>query len=789
MNFSCYEKLIANAVIISTYDVNYPELWGSQIAPGLAAGLMHVSDSMTNADIRIPGYRILREIGRGGIATVYLAVQESLEREVALKVMSPVLVAEPNFTERFIAEGRTIAQLNHPGIVTIYDVAAENFYTYIAMEYLPGGSLRERLQQKMSEKVVLGIIYQMADALACAHDSGIVHRDVKPENIMFRANGSPVLTDFGIAKTVGSDARLTQSGIIVGTPRYISPEQADGRGTDPRSDLYALGVILYEMLAGKPPFGKGKDDSISLLYSHVHDPIPDLPEKHRHLQYLVDATMAKDPNKRVSDCHRLADMIRVIRREVRRSGTSVLVDEPAAIAEDSKGSVSAIVSKSLKKKSGTSWRLFVGGLGGLSAILLLAAILADGTSWFSTEEDATTTSDASRDVELPLPRPLLVTPQSPQTETTPDTETSAMAETSLGAVEGGSPDDPDTPQRESTTVAAGASPEAAPGAQTADTSGGDATRDSEARGPVEVKTPTPATEIAAADRKSAKSTQPRQRRLALQSMLRLAEKQVQLGQLDAPEGDNALDTYRRILSNDKKNARAKAGLKEIADYFLDRSRESAEAKDYQRAQAFVARGLEAVPEHENLRGFQTEMKLRLEAEQEFAKAEDHYWGRNAERDLAAAVRYYRKAAEQGHILAQYYLGIAYADGTGTSLDEAEGLRWLRRAAVQGNEDAQFNLALGLIFGSDPDPAEAADLMTTLAERNYEPAFKILGWMFSTGTGVKQSIKEAIRWDFKDAVTESPEGALFPERAVNSWRRLLNTAIQKTKQEQKPQEPG
>jgi serine/threonine protein kinase len=331
-----------------------------------------MSDPETTAHIRIPGYRIKREIGRGGIATVYLAVQESLDREVALKVMSPVLVADSSFTERFIGEGRMVAQLNHPGIVTIFDIAAENLHTYIAMEYLSGGSLREKLSRTMPEDTVLSIVRRMANALACAHDNGIVHRDVKPENIMFRENGAPVLTDFGIAKTVGSDARLTRTGIVVGTPRYISPEQAEGRGTDPRSDLYSLGIILFEMLAGKPPYGA--NDSIALLYAHVNDPIPDLPKEHRHLQPLVNATMAKDPDQRVSDCHKLSDMIYVVLREVRRGKRGAVSILPPVEVDNISGG-SDVAAPQAGPNPRNIMRPFVIGSAG---VLLVALLLAAG---------------------------------------------------------------------------------------------------------------------------------------------------------------------------------------------------------------------------------------------------------------------------------------------------------------------------------------------------------------------------------------------------------------------------
>ena len=159
-----------------------------------------MTDTSQLSHVRIPGYTILKEIGRGGVATVYLAIQESLEREVALKIMSPALAAEPNFTERFIREGRTIAQLTHPGIVTIYDISVADYQHYIAMEYLGDGSLKRRMHKPIAPAPALAVLRQVASALGFAHSKGFVHRDVKPENIIFRDPNKPVLTDFGIAK-------------------------------------------------------------------------------------------------------------------------------------------------------------------------------------------------------------------------------------------------------------------------------------------------------------------------------------------------------------------------------------------------------------------------------------------------------------------------------------------------------------------------------------------------------------------------------------------------------------
>ncbi len=746
-----------------------------------------MSEPNNSPNIRIPGYRIEREIGRGGIATVYLAVQESLDREVALKVMSPVLAAEPNFTERFIGEGRMVAQLNHPCIVTIFDIAAENFHTFIAMEYLPGGSLREKLRRPMPEDTVLNIVRQMANALACAHDNGIVHRDVKPENIMFRDNGVPVLTDFGIAKTIGSDTQLTKTGIIVGTPRYISPEQAEGRGTDARSDLYSLGVILYEMLAGKPPFGT--KDSIALLYAHVNDPIPDLPGEHRHLQPLVNATMAKDPDQRVSDCHKLSDMIYVIRREMRRRDAAGESTTPSGYADSTPSAANAGMPPA-EAAAGRRWRPPLRATLGVLLIALLAT--AGVRTLFNAQSETNTAGvpqpeSTSAGLTRPLPEPRSSDPvASPAaravTGAAPRSDEAAV----VAAVERGgskaeqpSPPVPLLPPQERPAPHVRPAPGAA--SQSAPDSRGTA-----------IATPAPVTVAPNAPQEPAWKVTPTDGGKAptsrLQEMLSRAETQMAAGRVDEPAGDNALETYRQVLRVTAANPQAMSGLDDIARYFLDKSRESAEAKRYLDAQDMIVRGLRAVPQHSALLTFEKYVESLLTAEEEFAKAERYYRGRDVPRDLESAVQWYRKAADKGHVQSQYSLGIAYADGAGVPRDEAEGLRWLRRAAVQGVEDAQFNLSLGLIFGPEPDPSGASRWIKKLADKNYEPAIQVLGWMYSTGTGVKRSIKESIRWNVKHVMTDAPAGSSPPERVVEVWNRQLQAALAQTRLDHKPPEP-
>lgn len=249
-------------------------------------------------NVQIPGFRLIRKVGEGGMATVYLAMQESLDREVALKVMSPTLAANAAFCEQFMKEGRIAARLTHPHLMTVHDIGEEHGVYYLASEYLPAGTLRDRMEG-IGVAEALEIAREVASGLGFAHESGFVHRDVKPGNIMFRNDGTAVLADFGIAKAIKATASQTMTGTTIGTPDYMSPEQAQANPVDGRADLYSLGAVLFECLAGHKPYRAGDPYTVALM--HVTEPLPKLPEQLAWLQPLIDKLMAKDPNARFSN--------------------------------------------------------------------------------------------------------------------------------------------------------------------------------------------------------------------------------------------------------------------------------------------------------------------------------------------------------------------------------------------------------------------------------------------------------------------------------------------------------
>ncbi|MFA7442309.1 MAG: protein kinase [Lysobacteraceae bacterium] len=271
---------------------------------------------MTAPVFDIPGYEFVRELGSGGMANVYLAIQRSLERRVAIKVMRRGL-ADSNTEQRFLNEGRTMARLPHPHIVGVYDIVQNDAINYIAMEYLEGGLLSERMRRGLSLAEAIGIVVQIAGALQFAHDNGVVHRDLKPSNVMFRDEMTAVLTDFGIARVQSAGAsRLTQTGMMLGTPTYMSPEQATDGEIDGRADQYSLGVMFYEMLTGRPPFES--ESPLHVALAHVSQPPPPLPAQFAFFQPLMDRLLSKSPEQRFPDLHQF---VRELKRLVTGSDT------------------------------------------------------------------------------------------------------------------------------------------------------------------------------------------------------------------------------------------------------------------------------------------------------------------------------------------------------------------------------------------------------------------------------------------------------------------------------------
>jgi hypothetical protein len=249
-------------------------------------------------------YQLGQVLGVGGMARVYLAEDRVLQRQVAVKVLSPPYAHDPAFVERFRREARTAAQLSHPNIVAVFDSGADAELHYLVMEYVPGQSLAELLhrQGRLAPRRAAELTMQVCAALAAAHAQGLVHRDVKPGNVLLDGDGRVKVADFGIVKAAAADT-LTGSGLVLGTAAYLSPEQAQGGPVDARSDLYGLGCVLYELLCGSPPFGSGVDSpQVTVATRHVRQP-PEPPSARNPqvdpgLDAVVLTALAKQPDQR-----------------------------------------------------------------------------------------------------------------------------------------------------------------------------------------------------------------------------------------------------------------------------------------------------------------------------------------------------------------------------------------------------------------------------------------------------------------------------------------------------------
>lgn len=302
-------------------------------------------------DLKVPGYQILGLLGKGAMAKVYLALQESLNRKVALKVMADDLTNSADYSTRFLREARIVAQLSHAHIVSIYDIDVHEGNHYLSMEYHPGGDLKQKIHEGISVADAITLTKQIASALDYAHRKGYVHRDVKPENILFNHDGQAILNDFGIAVSNEAIGRLTSVGTIIGSPKYMSPEQAKGEVADSRADIYSLGVIFYEMLTGTAPYKA--ENPVAICQMHISNPIPRLPAALSAYQKIIDTCMAKETSDRYSSANDIIQSLNEIKIEHNKDDNATIV-KLATTAASNSNNAETIVSVANKAPSNTT---------------------------------------------------------------------------------------------------------------------------------------------------------------------------------------------------------------------------------------------------------------------------------------------------------------------------------------------------------------------------------------------------------------------------------------------------
>jgi WD40 repeat protein/tRNA A-37 threonylcarbamoyl transferase component Bud32 len=339
-------------------------------------------------------YRIIEPLGRGGMASVFKAYQPGMDRYVAVKILPKAYASEPGFLARFQQEARVIANLEHPHIVPVHEFGEAEGYTYLVMRYVEGGTLANLLRGPQDLSTIKRIITQLASALDYAHQRGIIHRDIKPSNVLIDQQGNAQLTDFGLAKIVERTTKLTVSGAFLGTPKYASPEQGKSEPLSGRSDIYSLGVILYEMVTGKVPFEA--ETPLALLFKHVHDPLP-LPRSvnpavPEDLERIILKALAKDPADRYATAGELAQELIQIQADLQAATTLAQEVQPPAY-----------------RPRGLSWKWM--GIVGLGIVLLgFFAFLVRPRPAAPTEEKPTpTAAQPTQDAQTKLPpsRPTL----------------------------------------------------------------------------------------------------------------------------------------------------------------------------------------------------------------------------------------------------------------------------------------------------------------------------------------------------------------------------------------------
>ena len=317
-------------------------------------------------------YRIVEQIGSGGMATVFKAFQPALDRYVAVKVLPAQHALTPGFSERFTREAKAVAQLNHPNILPIYDFGQEGDLSYIVMKYVPAGTLKDRLGQPLNLEATR-LIEQIAGALDHAHGRGILHRDVKPSNVLLDEGDWVLLTDFGLARMIAGETHLTATGVGIGTPAYMSPEQGKGEKVDQRTDIYSLGVILYEMATGRVPYEA--ETPLAVVLKHVQGDLslprsinPDIPET---VEQVILKAMAKQPEDRYDSAGEMAEALKRALEAPVAPAVPVAPPKPEAVPAVEVVKPGAIVEEA---KRPIPWLLLVVG-GGVSLLLMVAVVL------------------------------------------------------------------------------------------------------------------------------------------------------------------------------------------------------------------------------------------------------------------------------------------------------------------------------------------------------------------------------------------------------------------------------
>jgi len=562
--------------------------------------------------MEIPGFRIERLIAEGGTAMVYLAVQESLKRRVALKILRDFDSAEQSY--RFLTEGEIIASLRHPNIITIHDIGRAKGIHYIAMEYLEGGSLADRIKKGMKLAAILDLLETIGGCLRVVHDKGIVHRDIKPGNILFLDDLIPKLTDFGIAKDLDLDQDRTLSGNVVGTPTYISPEQAHGKPLDGRSDIYALGIVFFEMLTGFQPY-RGASQAETIV-AHLTQPVPLLPPKFAVFQELLQRMIAKEPEDRFATAGELISYVKGLRMAERvivgalpgSTGSwpmhSAISDEPEPVRAPSgaegfrRGRQSESAPRQAKALL-TRWH-HAPPAAKIGLLILLASIPA-AALLLQNKPDIPLNPEPLRTADRNLPESSGAERALAESDVLagavglplPPAETVSPAGGKISEAERFSSAAPKSQEQDLQAVTNGMGPGVEKAPQTGDEGGQVQPFPLSAENqPTDAQSPEIADDSAVAE------------------LLSAGEAALADYRLITPEKDSATYYYREVLARVPEHSEAKNGLAQVAERYNTLARAAIRKGKYRTARLYIRRGLSVQPRHSELLALKSRIPRR-----------------------------------------------------------------------------------------------------------------------------------------------------------------------------------
>lgn len=676
-------------------------------------------------------YRILEEIGHGGMAIVYKAYQPSLDRIVAIKVLAPQHAQAPGYRDRFFQEAKAVARLSHPNILEVHDVGMDEDWSYIVMKFVSGPTMRKFIGEPMPLARASNIIEQIAAGLDHAHSHGVIHRDIKSSNILMEGDWV-FITDFGIAKIMEASIALTGTGELMGTPAYMSPEQGSGKPVDHRTDIYSLGIVLYELITGRVPFTG--ETPYGVIFKHVNDPlpmprcyIPDLPE---NVERVVLKALAKDPDHRYESAGQMAAALREAVAAASRDAAPgrPLAAEPAGVVgaqhlqpQREISSFQAVegfatcpkpAEPQQKKKPLSSFRR-------VALILACGALLLSGISlaYFSMRGGGGKERTAS--------------------EQTPPAEV---------RTQDGAPSEPkpqESPQQ--TTLQPG--------------------------------------DLQVQYEQATRFLQDKNYAEALDRFGRLAAQghiasQNELGRMHMQGLGVNKDFHEAAEWFGKAADRGDAGGRVGLGILYLRGGPGVQKDEKAALNWFKLAAEQGDPDGEfhfgNMYRYGRAVKqdfraaakwLKKAAEQGHAESESelgymYMHGLGVEKNFKEAVKRFTKAADQGHMESQNELGYMYVQGLGVKKDFKEAAGWFQKAADKGYAGSQINLGMLYLkggYGIQQDDQAALSWFKLAAEQGDPDGQFYLGNMFRHGRGGKQNLEEAAKW-YKKATDQGHEGA-------------------------------